>query len=694
MALDKFIKKYYSEIVLLGILFLFFFQHLTDFVESIYLLNLIETDINESIAAILFLLAPIVLIAFKDDFPDKISVLLVEIMVVSRILYPFFDTQIKVILTGLGTGCFLIFLPAYLQKTASSKREKNALTLGIALAAGLILSILFRTLGSSIDLTLSFWFQWIGWILAAYSSIMALDLLRLEKENKISANPKNKINEGEKKTKSRLSVLCLGLTSVLILCYFAFSSPTVIARWSEGNIVAITTVLALVFTIFIAVAYLKPHFFNKLPPIVVLLWNGAFVLTLVLTIGLNQIPFALVSTYPYFPPETTVFNLGVLYAMLLLSPIILVDFTLLVQELFKKKPSIRNMGRSFSLSALFILVIILSAVFVPVWDYIPVIGPLFKDMIWFVFLISGIVLILPFLVVKKPFFTFPSSSLEDLALRIKKFSIILIIMLGTIVGGIILEIPFVQPPGKDGTLSILTYNIQQGASDGGSVNFEGQCAVIQNLNPDIIGLQESDTARIANGNTDFVRYISNTIGYYSYYGPKTVTNTFGIALLSKYPIHHARTFYMKCVGEQTATIWAQITVGTTTFNVFVTHLGNYENSSEGDTTQLVQQQNILTITEGKENVLLMGDFNFEPRTEQYNITVAQLYDAWEIVLATHPANAIVDSNLPGEREIPTERIDHIFVSSHLNSSLTSIHYTGGHESDHPALFATISTTSI
>ncbi|MFX1385128.1 MAG: endonuclease/exonuclease/phosphatase family protein, partial [Promethearchaeota archaeon] len=237
-------------------------------------------------------------------------------------------------------------------------------------------------------------------------------------------------------------------------------------------------------------------------------------------------------------------------------------------------------------------------------------------------------------------------------------------------------------------------NIQQGASDGGSMNFEGQCALIRSLNPDIIGLQESDTARIANGNKDFVRYVSNTLGYYSYYGPKTVTNTFGIALLSKYPICNARTFYMQCVGEQAATIWAQITVGTTMFNVFVTHLGNYENTSTGDRTQIVQQENILTVTAGKENVLLMGDFNFEPNTEQYNITVDQLYDAWELVFAADPSKAIVDPVLPGEREIPSERIDHIFVSHHLNASLTSIHYTGGYESDHPALFATINMTSI
>ena len=691
MEYDKFIKKYYSEALFLGILFLIFFEQITDFVESIYLLNLIKTDINENIAAVLFLLTPLLLLAFKRMFPDKVMVLLVEIIVICRNLYPFFETQIKMILTGIGVGCFLIFLPVYLQKRASGNHKKNGLTLGIALSLGLILSIALRTLGSSIDLSLIILFQWIGWILASYVMIMALNFLHSEDQTEGSEND---VSVRRKQDKWKLWALSLGLLSILTLCYFAFSSPTVIARWSEGNFIAIRTILLLVMTVFISIAYLKPHFFSSLSPKIILLWNGVFVLMLVLTIGLNQVPFLLISSYPYFAPETIILNQIILYAMLGLSPIVIIDFMLLSRQLFGRKPSVRSMGTSFSLSGLYLMLMIFSAVFVPTWDYIPLIGPLFRDMLWVVFLVIGIVITLPILLIKKTSFIFTNSSQGDMTIKIKKLSVIVVIAIGTIIGSIILEIPFIQPSTDTNTLRILTYNIQQGASDDGNMNFEGQRAVIQSLNPDIIGLEESDTARIANGNNDFVRYISSTLGYYSYYGPKTVTSTFGIALLSKYPIYNARTFYMQCVGEQAATIWAQIKIGTITFNVFVTHLGNYKNASTGDTGQLVQQQNILSVTEGKNNVLLMGDFNFEPNTEQYNITVEQYYDAWELVLAADPNKAVVDPNLPGGREIPAERIDHIFVSHHLNESLTSIHYTGGFESDHPALFATLNMNSI
>jgi endonuclease/exonuclease/phosphatase family metal-dependent hydrolase len=315
-------------------------------------------------------------------------------------------------------------------------------------------------------------------------------------------------------------------------------------------------------------------------------------------------------------------------------------------------------------------------------------------MIWVVFLVIGIFLVWPLLLVKKESMIFSGISRNNMKKIYKTISAILIIALGTIIGCVILELPYISPDPDSTTLSILTFNIQQGADEPGNMNFEGQRAEIARFNPDILALEESDTARIANGNNDFVRYISETLGYYSYYGPKTVTGTFGIALLSRYPITNARTFYMESVGEQAATIWAQITVGGIIFNVFVTHLGNYRNTTLGDRTQIVQQENILVEASGKQNAILMGDFNFEPNTEQYNITVAELYDSWELVYNDNPANAVVDPNIPGDRIIPDQRIDHIFLSSQLNESITYIRYVGGYASDHPAVYATIDLLSI
>ena len=120
----------------------------------------------------------------------------------------------------------------------------------------------------------------------------------------------------------------------------------------------------------------------------------------------------------------------------------------------------------------------------------------------------------------------------------------------------------------------MTYNIQQGYDENGYKNLPGQLEVIRRVDPDILGLQESDTARIANGNVDAVRTFADRLDMHSYYGPTTTTGTFGIALLSKYPIENPQTFFMYSEGEQTATIQAEITVDARRYQVFVTHLGN------------------------------------------------------------------------------------------------------------------------
>ncbi len=149
-------------------------------------------------------------------------------------------------------------------------------------------------------------------------------------------------------------------------------------------------------------------------------------------------------------------------------------------------------------------------------------------------------------------------------------------------------------------------------------------AAIRKANPDIIGLEETDNARISGGNSDVVRYFAERLNYYSYYGPKTTVGTFGLALLSRYPIEKPRTFFMYSTGEQTAAIEAQITAGGKTYNVLVTHLGNGG--------PLVQQQEVLAQIDRlnpNSNIILMGDFNFTPADPPYQPTVQRLEDAWK-----------------------------------------------------------------
>jgi endonuclease/exonuclease/phosphatase family metal-dependent hydrolase len=219
-------------------------------------------------------------------------------------------------------------------------------------------------------------------------------------------------------------------------------------------------------------------------------------------------------------------------------------------------------------------------------------------------------------------------------------------------------------------LTITTYNIQQGFDEQGNKNLAGQLAAIQAVNPDILGLQESDTARVANGNVDAVRYFADHLEMYSYYGPTTTTGTFGIALLSKYPIQNPETFFLYSTGEQTAAIHAEISKDDKTFQIFVTHLGNGG--------PMVQVEDLLPRMQGLENVIAMGDFNLKPTTDQYALLTKTLADSWRLKWQ--------DRNDAGG--FPSDdRIDYIFVSPGLR--VFTSEYNVNSASDHPYLYTVI-----
>jgi endonuclease/exonuclease/phosphatase family metal-dependent hydrolase len=296
-------------------------------------------------------------------------------------------------------------------------------------------------------------------------------------------------------------------------------------------------------------------------------------------------------------------------------------------------------------------------------------------------MIAGLAVAIPILLVMKSTLIFKKSSFTP-KIKTRIATIIVIICLGTIIGGLFVESYPVIQTGDKNSVTILTYNIQQGVNRAGIKNFEDQLWVLQEVDADIIGLQESDTARIAGGNSDVVRFFANNLKLYSYYGPKSVTSTFGVALLSKYPIKNAKTFYMysfkewEHTREQTACIEAEITIGTITFTVFVTHLGNAGPISE--------QQEILSRVKGKSNVILMGDFNFKINTPQYALTTKVLVECWEVAKTTR-VGPLPTNNYP----IPEGRIDHIFVSPTLKENVAHCEYLGGSISDHPACYAVL-----
>jgi endonuclease/exonuclease/phosphatase family metal-dependent hydrolase len=369
--------------------------------------------------------------------------------------------------------------------------------------------------------------------------------------------------------------------------------------------------------------------------------------------------------YPISEPEITWIYLIPLYLTLLSFPILFIDFILLLKALAESSPTPRALAGSFTISSFYLLFLIFAQIFTTVYDYIPVVGPFFRDKFWLAHFFPAAVLLLAVLGIKAKVW----ARIERAEMNLRWFAGIACFGLISIVGAYIsLPRPMEAPLDLD-TFTVLTYNIQQGYSEEGMWNFDGQLALVQRVDPDIIGLQESDTNRIAGGNKDVVGYFANKLDMHQYYGPSPVTGTFGIALLSKYPIQAPKTYFVYSVGEQVAVIEAQITINEKTYNVYVNHLGNGG--------PIIQQEQFLEIVSGKRNIIAIGDYNFRPKTDQYRITMEALEDAFDL----SPVMRVED-------EFDTEdRIDHIFVSPEIQIEKAT--YIISNASDHPAMFAVV-----
>ncbi|KAH9593205.1 Frag1/DRAM/Sfk1 [Trypanosoma melophagium] len=99
----------------------------------------------------------------------------------------------------------------------------------------------------------------------------------------------------------------------------------------------------------------------------------------------------------------------------------------------------------------------------------------------------------------------------------------------------------------------------------------------------VVGLLESDSMHVTNGNRDMVEFMSYSLGYrYTSYGPTALDNTYGCAMISKYPILRVRRYIMPSpLGELACLIHAELDVFGITIQTYVGHFGNTEHWADG-----------------------------------------------------------------------------------------------------------------
>ncbi|KPA81038.1 hypothetical protein ABB37_04407 [Leptomonas pyrrhocoris] len=99
----------------------------------------------------------------------------------------------------------------------------------------------------------------------------------------------------------------------------------------------------------------------------------------------------------------------------------------------------------------------------------------------------------------------------------------------------------------------------------------------------VIGLLESDSMHMTNGNRDLVDYVSYHLGFpYTDYGPTALDNTYGCALITRYPIVEVHRYVIPSpLGELSCTIHAVLDVYGVRIHTYVGHFGNTEHWADG-----------------------------------------------------------------------------------------------------------------
>jgi endonuclease/exonuclease/phosphatase family metal-dependent hydrolase len=635
-------KKSHLPVLVFAVLLLFLIQSAGTLVESIYILDLLNTSLDEKALGILFFFSPLLALPFFRKFPRGLGWVLFALLFLGRGLTATLPTAGRLVSAGLAAGAafglLLLLQPARLK--GEERPPAGTWAAGLALAVGL--SALLRAAGNGIEYSLTSDGAWVGWLLGG---LLGLTLAQVEW---------TPLPVQEAPHKPVIAPL-LGTYLVIILTWFAFSAPAVIARWTQGNYVAMVALVSLLSLGWVWLSLTRPGWMDRISPRLLLVWNLLFTLVLTRTLLAGRVDFpSTLQSPPVVVGGPTFWQQMLVYAMLLLFPVIFVDLRLFVGQIQLANPSPRRLVPGILLGGLVLVLLVFINIFTNVWAYVPPISPLFRSLYWLpFFMLAGGISLLAWVGrrIHLPV------NLDEAKPYVKSdWSLpggLVVLLLATL----LFAVPGTLTPPDDTrktSLVAMTYNTQQFNTEDGEKSFDRQIALIQRANPDILALQESDSARISFNNNDYVRYFAEKLGYYVYYGPTPVTGTFGTAILSKYPLENPRSVFIFSDQDETGVAEAEVVIGSKRFTVYNVH------PDSSDPAMLLFAQTVLERSKDKPYVIVLGDFNLRDTSKAYQLFDSVLVNAWTSV---YPGKISPDGvDMSGRN-----RIDHIFTTPDLTA---------------------------
>ncbi|GAQ78361.1 Catalase [Klebsormidium nitens] len=225
----------------------------------------------------------------------------------------------------------------------------------------------------------------------------------------------------------------------------------------------------------------------------------------------------------------------------------------------------------------------------------------------------------------------------------------------------LLALPVTYHSAPGDSLRVLSFNVYQGYNRAGGNNFRAIQNVIRDQKPHFVMLQETDTMRIIQGNRDMVDYLSLGLRMYALATPPTRKNTWGCAMLSRFPFKSATWEVLPSEnGEAACFQHATVQVGTQTLHLMNTHFGEddrdrtaqaravaehireaLQTGGKADERLSGQEQPVTNVSDtsssARVSIVLAGDFNSAPLSPQYMEIVSagisdarvELYGQWK-----------------------------------------------------------------